>query len=95
MSILTDAEKKKRQEFEAQIVGPDDETIGEYSRLFDLVKNKENWKYPIKARVKKEEAEKFVRAIEWFAGGPTTQKLLPRLGVVILENSGYYINIGA
>jgi hypothetical protein len=61
----------------------------------------QHWKEPIRALVQEGERDLMVAAVEFHVGGPTTVE--PRtfnrggeqVTLLVLENQGYYANIGA
>jgi len=67
--------------------------------VFDLVCNKKNWKYPVRAWVPSEKAspEELRRAIIHFTGGPPTIEEVVHKGVhgYLVTAPGYYECIGA
>lgn len=99
-----------RERMRAQVVTAYGETRGELEDLFnEVMRRNQNataflpdsevvdtrWKYPIDATVPLAEAEKYVRAIEHFVGGPTSIDRNEQTGFARLTNNGYYHNIGA
>jgi hypothetical protein len=77
-------------------------TIAELRAAFDLaLAPGQNWKAPIRTVVTEQNRDLMVAAVEYFVGGPT--KVEPReftsggmqVTLLVLENAGYYVNIGA
>ena len=85
---------KEARSLGAKLVTVHGETRGELKKLFDEVSNDKNWKMPIECKVDRNLVGKYLRAIEFFVGGPT-YGIDAEDGSMILTNGGYYQNIGA
>jgi hypothetical protein len=67
----------------------------------DKVKNKTDWKYPIKKTLVLKSEDQIIEVIDsimWFVGGMTAYQIvkkMPKYISVKFYNQGYYNNIGA
>jgi len=80
--------------FDSHIVNHHGDTVDSMRELFDGVSAPENWKNPLEFTVDRKDVGRYMRAIQWFVGGPTF--VVRQKGEAFtLGNHGYYHNIGA
>lgn len=67
-------------------------TTDQLKTAFDLVKNKEHWKYDIDAVIEADQVDVVSRAIPWYSGGGLMDfETLPN-GKVRVRATGYWSN---
>ena len=61
-------------------------TVGD---AFDLVANKDDWRAPIKAKIRPEDFERCKRAVEYYTATELTKRYDPDTGLYDVEAVGY------
>jgi len=102
LSDILAAEEAARKEWEATTLHGGYSVAALRSAFEHSLAPGQNWKDPIRVLAEtQEEAARLVAGIEYFVGGPST--ITPRefnrggkkVALLVVENQGYYRNIGA